>query len=74
MQLLSILEPALGLIAWQLLILSALIIPTIIAVVDIAMNKFEANQQIFWLLIAIFVPFGSYIYFIVGRKQRIKIQ
>ena len=73
MELLSILEPAIGLIIWQLLILFAFILPTIIAVVNIAMNKFEGNQQIFWLLIAIFVPFGAYIYFIVGRKQRIRV-
>ncbi len=58
----------------ELLLIAFFFLPTIIAVVNIAINKFEGNQQIFWLLIAIFVPFGSYIYFIVGRKQRIKIQ
>ena len=72
MELLSILEPALGLIVWQLLIISVLIIPTIIAVFNIAINKFEGNQQILWLLIATFVPFGVYIYFVIGYKQRIR--
>jgi Phospholipase_D-nuclease N-terminal len=57
----------------ELLLIVVFFLPTIIAVVDIAMNKFEGNQQIFWLLIAIFVPFGAYIYFIVGRKQRIRV-
>jgi hypothetical protein len=72
MQLLSILEPAIGLIIWQLAIIIAFILPTIFAVVNIAMNKFEENKQIFWLLIAIFVPFGSYIYFIIGRKNIVR--
>ena len=72
MELLSILEPAIGLIIWQILILSILLFG-IIAIIDIAINKFENNQKIMWILICIFVPFGGLIYFLIGRKQRIKI-
>jgi hypothetical protein len=72
MEIISVLEPAIGLIGWQLFIISMVLIPTIIAVFNIAINKFEGNQQIFWLLIAIFFPFGTYIYFFVGHKQRIR--
>jgi hypothetical protein len=72
MEIISVLEPAIGLIGWQLFIISMVLIPTIIAVFNIAINKFEGNQQILWLLIAIFVPFGTYIYFFVGHKQRIR--
>ena len=72
MELLSILEPAIGLIIWQILILSILLFG-IIAIIDIAINKFENNQKIMWILICFFVPFGGLIYFLIGRKQRIKI-
>jgi hypothetical protein len=58
--------------AIELLLVIALFLPTIIAVIDIAGNKFEGNQQILWILIVILVPFGPYIYFIFGRKRRIK--
>ncbi len=56
----------------ELLLIALTIVPTIIAVINIAVNEFEGNQKILWLLIAIFVPFGVYIYFIFGWKKRIK--
>lgn len=71
MELLSILEPALGLIAWQLLIFSILLLG-IAAIIDIAMNRFENNQKLIWFLICVFVPFGGLLYFSIGRKQRIR--
>jgi hypothetical protein len=71
MELLSVLEPHLGLILWQLIVLSVIIV-TVIAIVDIAQNKFENNQKLIWLLICFFVPFGCLIYFFIGRKQRVK--
>jgi hypothetical protein len=72
MEVLSILEPSFSLVAWQLFLIIGIIVPTIIAVFSVATSKFEKNQQIIWLLIAIFVPFGTYIYFFVGYKQRIR--
>jgi Phospholipase_D-nuclease N-terminal len=56
----------------ELLLIMLMIVPTIFAVINIAINDFEGNQKILWLLIAIFVPFGVYIYFIFGWKKRIK--
>ena len=72
MELLSILEPAIGLIIWQILIFSIILLG-IIAFIDVAINKFENNQQLLWLLICVFVPFGGLIYFLIGRKQRIRV-
>ncbi|MEY4540498.1 MAG: Phospholipase D-nuclease N-terminal [Bacteroidota bacterium] len=72
MQFLSVLEPAIGLIMWQLLIFSIFIFG-IIAIIDIAINRFENNQKIMWVLICLFVPLGGLIYFLIGRKHRIKI-
>ena len=72
MELLNVLEPALGLMMWQLLIFSIILLG-LIAFIDVAMNKFENNQQLLWILICVFVPFGGFIYFLIGRKQRIRI-
>lgn len=72
MQLLSLLEPAFGLIIWEVFLLLWIIF-LIFASIDIAINKFEGNQKIFWLLLCIFVPFGWLIYFLIGRKKRIKV-
>ena len=72
MELVSVLEPHLGLILWQLIALSVVIV-TVIAVIDIAQNNFENNLKLVWLLICIFVPFGGLIYFAIGRKQKTKV-
>lgn len=71
MELLSVLEPYLGLILWELFLLSWIVF-LIAASIDIAINKFEGNQKIFWLLLCVFVPFGWLIYFLIGRRQRIR--
>lgn len=71
MELLSIILQLNGLVWGELFVLSIFIF-AIVAIIDIALNKFEGNQKIFWLLICIFVPFGGLIYFFIGRKQRIK--
>lgn len=72
MELVSILEPAIALIMWQIFVLSFIVI-AIIAIIDIAMNKFANNQKFIWLLICLFVPFGGLIYFSIGRKHQIKV-
>lgn len=71
MELLSVLEPNAGLILWQLFLLSWIVF-LIVASIDIALHKFEGNQKIFWLLLCVFVPFGWLIYFLIGRRQRIR--
>ncbi len=72
MEFLSIIRFEIIFILWQTFLLSWVVF-LIIASIDIAKNKFEGNQKIFWLLLCIFVPFGWLIYFLIGRKQRIKI-
>ena len=52
MKLLNVLQPHFALILWQLFILSWIFF-LIIASIDIALNKFEGNQKIFWLLLCI---------------------
>jgi len=42
------------------------------ALVDVSKNEFTGNNKIIWLLVVIFIPFGMVIYFVVGRKQRVK--
>ena len=71
MELLSVLKPHFALILWELFIISSTVF-LIIASIDIARNKFEGNQNIFCLLLCVFVSFGSLIYFLIGRRQRIK--
>ena len=71
MELLSVLEPHLGLILWQTIMILIVII-CLIAIIDIATSKFQNNQQLVWLIICIFVPLGGLIYFFIGRKQKIK--
>jgi Phospholipase_D-nuclease N-terminal len=63
------------LIAWILpfVILLIPLILLLIACIHIATGKFEGNDKLVWLLIAVFIPFfGPVIYFIFGRKQRLK--
>ena len=61
---------------WQIIIIISLllgIIPTLIALVDILRNKFEDNNKIVWVLVVLFFNLiGAILYFIIGRKQRIK--
>lgn len=49
------------------------ILPLIIALVDILRNEFTDSNKIVWLLVVILVPFLGYIlYFFIGTKQKIK--
>lgn len=71
MELLSVIKSNFYIILWELFLILWIIF-LIIASINIAINKFEGNQKIFWLLLCIFVPFGWLIYFLIGRRQRIK--
>jgi hypothetical protein len=49
-------------------------IPWIIAFIDILKSDFKENNKIVWLLAVILVPFlGAIAYFLIGRKQKIKV-
>lgn len=63
--------------AWQLililLVLFLAILPTIIALVDILKSKFKGNNKIVWILVVLFANFfGAFLYFLIGREQKIK--
>jgi uncharacterized membrane protein len=48
-------------------------IPWLIALIDILRSDFTGNDKLIWLLVIIFIPFiGPIVYFIVGRKQKIR--
>ena len=64
---------------WQIvLVFLFLIIPAallIIALIDILPNEFTGSNKLIWVLVAILLPiFGPILYFIVGRKQKLKKQ
>ena len=44
----------------------------LIAIVDIIRSKFEGNMQLIWVIIVVFFNvFGTILYFIIGRNQKI---
>lgn len=61
---------------WQIIILAFVflgIIPTIIALIDILKSKFNGNDKIIWVLVVLFFNLiGAVLYFVIGRKQKIK--
>jgi phospholipase D-like protein len=61
---------------WQIIILIFVllgIIPTIIALIDILKSKFNGNDKISWILVVLFFNLiGAILYFVIGRKQKIK--
>jgi len=54
------------------LMLFLLLLP-IIAIIDIMRSKFEGNDNLLMLLIVIFIPLGSIIYFIMAPSRKIRI-
>lgn len=62
---------------WQLVIILTIlllgILPTIIALIDILKNQFDGNRKLIWLLVVVITNiFGAFLYFLIGRNQRIK--
>lgn len=50
------------------------LIPTLIALIDILKSKFNGNDKIVWVLVVLFFNLaGAIIYFVIGRKQKIKV-
>lgn len=51
------------------------LIPTVIALIDILKSKFIGNDKVIWILIVLFFNvIGAILYFIMGRKQKIKFE
>lgn len=73
MQLLFMEFLGLGALLFLLLVPFTTFILMLIACIDIATGKFEGNDKLVWLFLSVFIPFfGPIIYFIFGRKQRLK--
>jgi len=54
------------------IMLFLLLLP-IIAIIDIMRSKFDGNDNLLMLLIVIFIPLGSIIYFIMAPSRKIRI-
>ena len=62
---------------WQIIIILIAVflgfIPTLIALIDIVKSKFNGNDKLVWVLVVLFFNlFGAIIYFVIGRKQKIR--
>lgn len=61
-----------GLIEILLILFIVMLVP-LIALIDILRSNFEQNDKLIWVLVVIFLPLiGSILYFIIGRKKKIK--
>lgn len=50
------------------------LIPTVMALIDISKNKYDRNDKMVWVFVVLFFNIiGVMIYFAFGRKQKIKL-
>jgi len=52
-------------------VILGLILP-IIAIIDIVNSKFQGNDSLLMVLIVIFIPFGSILYFVLAPSRKIR--
>ncbi len=45
----------------------------LIAIIDIVRSRFYGNDNLLMLLIVIFIPFGSIIYFLIAPSRKIRV-
>ncbi len=51
----------------------AVIVLTLVALIDLLGSRFKDNDKLVWALVIIFVTFiGPILYLVMGRKQKIK--
>ncbi len=63
--------PSLGLITWPVVSLIIIILP-VICLISILRNEFRNNDKLIWIIVVIFLPFfGSLLYLLIGRKQKL---
>jgi len=56
----------------QLILILLILIPTVIAFIDILKNEFTGNNKVIWLLFILLGSFfGVLLYFMIGRKQKV---
>ena len=70
----ELLLPEMGLLFWTIFSTLILVLP-LIALFNILKSTFkDSTTKLIWVLIIIFVPVaGPILYFLIGKKQRIKI-
>lgn len=70
----ELLTPSAGLIMWMFLILLTLLLP-ILAVISLLRSQYrDSTTKLVWLLVILFMPLaGPVLYYIIGRKQRVKV-
>ncbi len=45
----------------------------LLGLISVLKNEFEGNNKLIWVLLILFLPFiGALLYFLIGRKKRIK--
>jgi hypothetical protein len=65
--------PGTGMLLWTVFMLLILLLP-VAALISLLQASFkESTTKLIWVLVVIFMPFaGPILYFVIGRKQRIK--
>ena len=59
------------LILIPLLVFSGILLP-LIAIIDIIGSQFQGNDALLMVLLVIFVPFGSIVYFVIAPSKKIR--
>jgi hypothetical protein len=63
-----------GLFIWSALVLLSIGL-WIYCLIDILKNNFVQNEKLIWLLLVIFIPFiGSFLYLIIGKNKKLKLE
>lgn len=70
----ELLTPSAALILWMSLMLLTLLLP-ILAVISLLRSEYrDSTTKLIWLIAILFLPFvGPVLYFLIGRKQRVKV-
>ena len=62
-----------GLAGYELIFLLLVVLPTIVALVDVLRSKFNSSyNKLIWVIVILFLNvIGALLYLIIGRNQRI---
>lgn len=70
----ELLTPSAGLIVWTFLILLILLLPILAVISLLRSGHRDSTTKLIWLLVILFVPLvGSILYFVMGRRKRVKV-
>jgi len=57
----------------QIVIILLVLLFPVVALVSALQNDFPGNEKLIWILLIIFLPIlGAVLYFLIGRKKRLK--